>query len=67
MSEKPLKRKKKAAQAGPLFGAPIEEAAALSDPEHGAVPLPIKAAVLFLNERGAKDNGAPRSRFPQQL
>jgi hypothetical protein len=36
----------------PLFGAPIEDAARRSDPILGAVPLPIKRAVEYLNERG---------------
>lgn len=36
----------------PLFGVPIEDAARRSDAVFGAVPLPIRRAVEYLNDRG---------------
>lgn len=54
MAEKATKaeKKKPAENVLPLFGASIEEAAKRSDREHGAIPLPIKSAVEYLNQRG---------------
>lgn len=46
-----LKNLKKA-PSNPIFGIPLEEAAKRSDADFGAVPLPIRKSVQWLNAHG---------------
>ena len=51
---------KKSPEETQLFGIPITLAAKRSDPEHGLIPLPLRNAVRFLNEKSLEEEGLYR-------
>ena len=59
-SRKDLPKKEKSPEETQLFGIPITLAAKRSDPEHGLIPLPLRNAVRFLNEKSLEEEGLYR-------